>query len=281
MDLLFLAPSSDLEYLTGVERTIPTFGQSQYAHGWVAGAFFTPERHPVFILPRMMTLFDIAGELPGELVVVSERDDGPALFAAAARGLGPTSTLAVGDRIYGVAPGGEDRRTPFKLAGAVGTWRLELPYMRGFDYNTLTDVVLTVTYCAREGGTALARPAAAHAREQVSAAGSAGRTLLVSLRHDQPSDWGTFRAGNEPFPLRLTPQHFPFWAQHEGLELGAEATVYAVADGRLVSKAVPIPDTATDALAAGDPARFDVQADDQVFRRDLPEACVLVPYHLA
>ena len=42
VDLLFLAPSSDLEYLTGVERMIPTFGQSEYAHGWVAGAFFRP-----------------------------------------------------------------------------------------------------------------------------------------------------------------------------------------------------------------------------------------------
>ena len=39
---LLLQPSSDLEYLTGVERAIPTFGQSQYAHGWVAGAFFRP-----------------------------------------------------------------------------------------------------------------------------------------------------------------------------------------------------------------------------------------------
>ena len=100
VDLLFLAPSSDLEYLTGVERMIPTFGQSQYAHGWVAGAFFRPERDPVFVLPRMMTLFDVAGELPGELVVVNERDDGPQLFAAAARGLGPTATLAVGDRVW-------------------------------------------------------------------------------------------------------------------------------------------------------------------------------------
>jgi Xaa-Pro dipeptidase len=102
-DLLFLAPSSDLEYLTGVERTIPTFGQSQYAHGWVAGAFFRPDREPVFVLPRMMTLFDVAGELPGELVVVSERDDGTALFAAAARGLGDVTTLAVGDRTWAEA----------------------------------------------------------------------------------------------------------------------------------------------------------------------------------
>ncbi len=100
VDLLFLAPSSDLEYLTGVERMIPTFGQSEYAHGWVAGAFFRPGHEPVFVLPRMMTLFDVAGELPGELIVVSERDDGPALFEAAARSLGETSTLAIGDRSW-------------------------------------------------------------------------------------------------------------------------------------------------------------------------------------
>ena len=100
VDLLFLAPSSDLEYLTGVERMIPTFGQSEYAHGWVAGAFFRPGGEPVFVLPRMMTLFDVAGELPGELIVVSERDDGPALFEAAARSLGETSALAIGDRSW-------------------------------------------------------------------------------------------------------------------------------------------------------------------------------------
>jgi Xaa-Pro aminopeptidase len=101
IDLFFVPPSSDLEYLTGVERAIPTFGQSQYAHGWVAGAFFAPEREPVFVLPRMMTLFEIAGELPGELVVVNESDDGPALFSGAARAFGAARTLAIGDRTWG------------------------------------------------------------------------------------------------------------------------------------------------------------------------------------
>ncbi|MDQ3426025.1 MAG: Xaa-Pro peptidase family protein [Actinomycetota bacterium] len=100
VDLLFLPPSSDLEYLTGVERAIPTFGQSQYAHGWVAGAFFRPEQEPVFVLPRMMTLFAISGELPGELVVVGELDDGPALFDAVSHGMGKVRTLAVGDRAW-------------------------------------------------------------------------------------------------------------------------------------------------------------------------------------
>jgi Xaa-Pro aminopeptidase len=100
VDLLFLQPSSDLEYLTGVERQIPTFGQSQYAHGWVAGAFFRPGADPVFVLPRMMALFDVAGDMPGEVVVVNERDDGPEIFERTARGLGETRTLAVGDRAW-------------------------------------------------------------------------------------------------------------------------------------------------------------------------------------
>jgi Xaa-Pro aminopeptidase len=100
IDLLFLPPSSDLEYLTGVERLIPTFGQSQYAHGWVAGAFFRPDRQPLFVLPRMMTLFEVAGDLPGECVVVNERDDGPALFAGAARSFGDVRELGVGDRTW-------------------------------------------------------------------------------------------------------------------------------------------------------------------------------------
>src|SRR5687768_8890264 len=98
--VFFVPPSSDLEYLTGVERAIPTFGQTQYAHGWVAGAFLRPDRDPVFVLPRMMTLFEMAGELPGEVVVVNEQDDGPALFRQVARRLGATGTLAVGDRTW-------------------------------------------------------------------------------------------------------------------------------------------------------------------------------------
>ena len=52
VDVLFLAPSADLEYLTGVERQIPSFGEASYAHGWVTGAFFRPGADPVFVLPK-------------------------------------------------------------------------------------------------------------------------------------------------------------------------------------------------------------------------------------
>ncbi len=100
VDLLFLAPSADLEYLTGVERQIPSFGQSSYAHGWVAGAFFRPGADPVFVLPRMVAAFDLEHEPEGEVVIVNETDDGFAVFERVARGLGHAGSVAVGDRVW-------------------------------------------------------------------------------------------------------------------------------------------------------------------------------------
>ena len=78
IDALFLAPSADLEYLTGVERQIPIFGQASYAHGWVTGAFCSSRRRPVFVFPRMFATFDLPVKPEGEVIVVNETDDGEA-----------------------------------------------------------------------------------------------------------------------------------------------------------------------------------------------------------
>ncbi len=116
VDVLFLAPSADLEYLTGVERQIPNFGQASYAHGWVAGAFFRPDAEPIFVFPRMFASFDLREEPEGELVVVNETDDGFATFAGIARGLGASGTVAVGDRVWA--------ETTLNLGRALGFDRL-------------------------------------------------------------------------------------------------------------------------------------------------------------
>ena len=113
---LFLAPSADLEYLTGVERHIPTFGESSYAHGWVTGAFFRPGAEPVFVVPRMFAAFDLRTEPEGELVVVNETDDGFAIFERVARQLAGSSGVAVGDRVWA--------ETALNLARILGPERL-------------------------------------------------------------------------------------------------------------------------------------------------------------
>jgi len=103
VDVLFLAPSADLEYLTGVERDIPNFGEVAYAHGWVTGAFFRPGAEPVFVVPRMFSTFHLRHEPEGELVVVNETDDGIAIFERVAGSLGRAETVAVGDRVWAEA----------------------------------------------------------------------------------------------------------------------------------------------------------------------------------
>jgi Xaa-Pro aminopeptidase len=113
---LFLGPSADLEYLTGVERPAPSFGQPLYQHGWVTGAFFRAGAEPVFVLPRMFATFDLRERPDGEVVVVSERDDGLAIFERAARDAAGSGVLAVGDRIWA--------ETTLNLARIVGVDRL-------------------------------------------------------------------------------------------------------------------------------------------------------------
>ena len=104
VDLLFLNLSADLEYLSGAERGVPNFGESSYAHGWVAGGFFRPDGDPVFVLPRMARWFELGSwDPPGELVVVNETDDGPAIFERVVRGLGSPRVVGVGNRVWAEA----------------------------------------------------------------------------------------------------------------------------------------------------------------------------------
>jgi Xaa-Pro aminopeptidase len=115
VDALFLAPSADLEYLTGVERQVPNFGEASYAHGWLTGAFFRPGSEPVFLFPRMFAAFDLREQPDGEVIVVSELDDGAATFERIASGLG-AATIAVGDRVWA--------ETTLNLGRAVGFERV-------------------------------------------------------------------------------------------------------------------------------------------------------------
>ena len=115
IDAMFVPPSSDLEYLTGLERDLPSFGQSAYAHGWVTGAFIAPGREPLYVLPRMFVAFHLWGREPGELVTVAETDDGRALFREALASLGSLGRVGISARTWGesvlelqaAAPGAE------------------------------------------------------------------------------------------------------------------------------------------------------------------------------
>jgi Xaa-Pro aminopeptidase len=115
---LFLAPSADLEYLTGVERQVPNFGEVSYAHGWVTGAFIRREGDPIFFFPRMFAAFDVPVLPAGEIVIVNETDDARAALENVVGGLEQSGVVAVGDRVWAEAF--------FHLGHALGYDRLRL-----------------------------------------------------------------------------------------------------------------------------------------------------------
>jgi hypothetical protein len=66
----------------------------------------------------------------------------------------------------------DDRYLPFEYAGAVATWSLELPpENNAMDMASLTDVVVTLQYTAREGGETLRRAARLAARKRLPGGG--------------------------------------------------------------------------------------------------------------
>ena len=101
LDALFVPPGSDLEYLTGIERDLPTFGQISYAHGWVTGAFLAPGQEPVYVLPRMVVAFHLDGVAPPRARSSSREDgNGRESFAEAVGEIGSPRRIALGQRVW-------------------------------------------------------------------------------------------------------------------------------------------------------------------------------------
>lgn len=126
----------------------------------------------------------------------------------------------------------DERRLPFEGAGAISTWRLELPNdIPRFDFETISDVVLHMRYTAREAGN-LRVDAVKHVQEEVL---QAPDTLaqLFSLNHDFADEWHPFQtASNDAqraMTLQITKDHFPYWVQPLGMDDEIVAT-FAVVD---------------------------------------------------
>lgn len=102
IDLVFLPKhSADLDYLTGTERRVVTFGNVAYTHHWVAGAFLHPKHEPHFVLPRMIVEFDSPNGVDPHTTTISELDDAFAKFKKVATSFGQIKKIAISSRTWG------------------------------------------------------------------------------------------------------------------------------------------------------------------------------------
>ncbi len=61
IDLLFLNPSANLHYVTGIGREEPNFGNTIYPGEWLTGAWIPQSGAPILTLPRMLADFHMGG----------------------------------------------------------------------------------------------------------------------------------------------------------------------------------------------------------------------------
>ena len=114
----------------------------------------------------------------------------------------------------------DERFLPFEGAGAISTWRLELPKdFRPFDYMTISDVILHMRYTARQAGDLLGGQALTELHEMLEKGDQPQLALLFSLPHDFPTEWSTFINGTGNFTMRLRLDHFPYMVQHKKLAI--------------------------------------------------------------
>jgi D-alanyl-D-alanine dipeptidase len=79
IDLLFLNASTNLQYLTGIARDEPNYGNTMYPGEWLTGAWVPQHGAPILTLPRMVADFHL-GAIPGyDVRVLPDAGDASAL----------------------------------------------------------------------------------------------------------------------------------------------------------------------------------------------------------
>jgi hypothetical protein len=122
----------------------------------------------------------------------------------------------------------DERYLPFEGAGAISTWKLELTdtkELRQFDYDSISDVIVHMKLTAREDVGPFKQGAVDHLKDVVSVAASQlPPRRLFNLKHEFPTEWYALfhppTGAIHQLLLQLKKEHFPFFAQERGIQIG-------------------------------------------------------------
>ncbi|MBK7821328.1 MAG: hypothetical protein IPJ61_09665 [Tessaracoccus sp.] len=139
---------------------------------------------------------------------------------------------------------GGQNLNPFEGAGAISDWRIELPtLLRAFDYATISDAVLTISYTARYDGAlraTLEDPASANG--QLAALTSSPLPRAFSLRRDFPGAFERLLGAptGTAVDLAIAEEHLPYHVSGMQLAVSRAELVLDLADGPVGAFAVEL-----------------------------------------
>jgi hypothetical protein len=177
-------------------------------------------------------------------------------------------------------PLNDERLLPFEGAGAISTWEASMPAdLQSFDYASISDVIVHVRLTAREGGDVLGDQAVSELKDTVADIQTTDLALLLSLRHDFPTEWAAFTGGVGDLTITLSMRLFPYLVQERDVILDAALTLYAPSADKLVQRTVQTPAGAADALN-DDAGEIDLTlaADANVLKRTARDVYLVVRF---
>jgi hypothetical protein len=149
----------------------------------------------------------------------------------------------------------DERFLPFEGAGAISSWKLDLPaHFAAFDHSTISDVILHVRYTARQGVDA--GKVVQGLSDLFSSSPGANFALLFSLPHDFPVEWSAFVNGTGSFAATIGSDSFPYFTQGRTITINS----LELWDDGLTSHKLGDPAGATSDLADPTKAAFTVTA---------------------
>jgi hypothetical protein len=118
----------------------------------------------------------------------------------------------------------DERYLPFEGAGAISDWKIELTQdadLRLFDYSTISDIIMHISYTAREDTGTFKDSAIIHLKEFITNAADLSTQPLIrmfSLKHEFSSEWHKFlnptvAGSDQVLSLTLRNEHFPFFTK--------------------------------------------------------------------
>ncbi len=117
----------------------------------------------------------------------------------------------------------DERYLPFEGAGAISTWVLELPSkLRSFSYDTISDVIIHISYTAKDDGAFRTTIETDIADALIGFAASNGLDRLLSLKHEFPNALYQLlhpSGTTQVTEFELTRQHFPYFLADKELTL--------------------------------------------------------------
>ncbi|MGB3465500.1 MAG: hypothetical protein WBA74_09520 [Cyclobacteriaceae bacterium] len=139
----------------------------------------------------------------------------------------------------------DERYLPFEGAGAISSWRLELPdIVRQFDYDTIADVIIQVNYMAREGGNQLKTAAITSLSDSLdkihSQLDKEGRAIVISMRSYYPNElYNLLNTAEKDVTLNLKAELFPYWQQGKTIAYKSNIDVLVRPEAGPLSASIP------------------------------------------